>query len=148
MERQTERVANRRQAISDIMQKYKAAKEYTGHTLGEATGIGYGTAKGHVSTTQFNCPNLIHFLFYAELLGPEFVNDVLALAGMTGARRVSKIILCPFQFHAESSQWTAEQAMALADRILDPSEKKKLAPMALERAEANWQFHQFLTGAN
>jgi hypothetical protein len=148
MKRQTEQVANRRQAVADIMQKYKSAQNETVKGFAEKAGVSATTARGHFDNTQTNCPNVAHFLAYAEYLGPEFVNDVLALIGMGHARRTTRTIICPFGFHAESSRWAADQAVALADRVLDHQEKAYLAPIALERAEKNWQFHQFLTGAN
>jgi hypothetical protein len=147
MRRLTERTANK-EAIREILRKHQNAKKYTQISIGEESGVGGTRSRGHLEHNGVNTPTVVDFLMYAELLGPEFVNEVLAIIGMGGARRMSRIMLCPFHFHAASTAWASEQAMALADRVLDHQEKLHLAPIALERAEANWQFHQFLTGAN
>lgn len=148
MERQTERTANLRQAVQSMMQTYKSAADYTAAQMSKNTGVGDGTVKGHLAHNQFNCPNMIHGLLYFDHFGPSMANDFLSLIGMGGARRMERKIVCPFGFHADSSRWAAEQAVALADRVLDHQERAHLAPIALERAEANWQFHRFLTEAH
>lgn len=148
IERNRERTANVRKRIFDLMVKYKTQSGLTAKQIADETGITKHTVQGHVDHSQPKYPNMEHFFLYERVYGTSFVNDALSIIGMGHARRTSRTIICPFSFHAESARWAADQAVALADRVLDHQEKVYLAPIALKRAEDNWQFHQFLTGAN
>lgn len=80
-------------------------------------------------------PGLVAFLLMADALGPEFVNEVLDVVGMTGAHRAGADEPSGNELLAHTAKVTARLADMMADGRLDHRERRELVPV-LRRLQA------------
>lgn len=73
-------------------------------------------------------PQLFAFLRYASILGADFVNEFLAIAGLTGAHPVDGTEATPGEILSDTAAVVAELAQHLADGHLDHREEAAVMP--------------------
>lgn len=73
-------------------------------------------------------PGLFAFLRYACVLPADFTNEILAIAGLTGAHPVDGTEASPGEILADTASVTADLARHLADGVLDHREEADVLP--------------------
>jgi hypothetical protein len=104
-------------------------KQYSYAKASELTGIDERTVRAHVLGDASPC--LSKALRYMALLGPNFANRILRVAGLDGAARVSgQGRGCEFALNAHTADLINELAEALTDGRIDHRERAKILPSA------------------
>ncbi|MDY0241649.1 MAG: hypothetical protein RBR34_05660 [Rhodospirillaceae bacterium] len=98
-------------------------KPVTRDMLIAETGFDARTVKAHVLAET--TPTLVAFLSYAHVLGPTYASPIVALAGLSGLRRIEGVTT-PSETLREIAEGAAALAGALADGRIDHTEAPKV----------------------
>lgn len=99
-------------------------RQYTPEMVEKATGIVARTVKAYRS--EGIDPSLTAFLRMVAEFGPEFANEILEIAGVTGCEPVEAADLDGHALLAESAHTTAEIADVMVDGKITHDERPKM----------------------
>lgn len=90
------------EVLADALRHQMTRRGMSAKKLSRRTGIDDRTIEKH--RTGENKPGIAHFMIYACVFGPEYVNDVLECIGITGAFRMGDG--SPVNAHAAIASFT------------------------------------------
>ena len=103
-------------------------KDFSAERLAEATGIPKRTVESH-QDRSVGCPELYNLLKYFAVMPESFTNEILGLAGLTGAYRIEGPQVTPHEMLAHVCEIAAKLAECLEDGQIDHVEEAELAKL-------------------